>query len=87
MDNLGSLKVDGVREVIEARGAQLLYLPPYSPDLNPIEQVFAKLKALLRAIAARTVDDFWAAIGAALAAFSPDECANYFDNAGYLRSA
>jgi transposase len=87
MDNLGSHKVDGVRAAIEARGAQLLYLPPYSPDLNPIEQVFAKLKAILRSIAARTVDDLWSAIGTALAAFSPDECANYFANAGYLRSA
>jgi transposase len=87
MDNLGSHKVDGVRAAIEARGAQLLYLPPYSPDLNPIEQVFAKLKALLRSIAARTVDALWSAIGAALATFSPLECANYFANAGYPRSA
>jgi len=86
MDNLGSHKVDGVREAIEARGAFLLYLPPYSPDLNPIEQLFAKLKAILRAVAARTVGTLWAAIGAALTAFSSTECANYFANAGYPRS-
>ena len=87
MDNLGSHKVAGVHEAIEARGAFLLYLPPYSPDLNPIEQAFAKLKAILRAAAARTVDALWAAIGTALAAFSSAQCANFFANAGYLRSA
>ncbi len=84
MDNLGSHKVSGVREAIEARGARLLYLPPYSPDLNPIEQVFAKLKALLRRAARRTVEGLWAAIGDLIARFSPAECANYFTNAGYL---
>ena len=62
MDNLGSHKVDGVREAIEARGAKLLYLPPYSPDLNPIDQAFAKLKGLLRTAAARTQDALWSAI-------------------------
>lgn len=83
MDNLGSHKVVGVREAIEAVGARVLYLPPYSPDLNPIEQVFAKLKTILRTVAARTVDALWDAIGAALDAFSAVECANYLRNAGY----
>ena len=83
MDNLGSHKVAGVREAIEARGATLLYLPPYSPDLNPIEQVFAKLKEILRSVAARTVDDLWQAIAAALDQFTSAECRNYLANAGY----
>lgn len=83
MDNLGSHKVAGVREAIEAAGARALYLPPYSPDLNPIEQVFAKLKSILRKIAARTVDTLWDAIGSALDDFSADECASYLRNAGY----
>ena len=83
MDNLGAHKVRGVREAIEARGARLLYLPPYSPDLNPIEQLFAKLKALLRSAATRTVDRLWHAIGQALDAFSPTECARYLAHAGY----
>lgn len=87
MDNLASHKVAGVREAIEARGASLFYLPPYSPDLNPIEQAFAKLKALLRKAAPRTVEALWAVIGEALSAFSPTECANYLANAGYPRSA
>jgi transposase len=86
MDNLGAHKVEGVREAIEARGARLLYLPPYSPDLNPIEQVFAKLKALLRTAATRTVDALWHAIGQALDAFSPAECARYLAHAGYVPS-
>jgi transposase len=86
MDNLGAHKVRGVREVIEARGARLLYLPPYSPDMNPIEQVFAKLKALLRAAAIRTVPALWHTIGQALDAFSATECANYLANAGYVPS-
>ena len=84
MDNLASHKIEGVRQAIEAAGADLFYLPPYSPDLNPIEQAFAKLKALLRTAAARTVDTLWSAIGLSLSAFSPDECANYFANAGYV---
>ncbi len=84
MDNLGSHKVAGVREAIAAKGATLVYLPPYSPDLNPIEQVFAKLKALLRAAAARSVEALWNVIGEALKALSPGECANYFENAGYV---
>jgi transposase len=86
VDNLGSHKVKGVREAIEARGASLLFLPPYSPDLNPIEQVFAKLKELLRAAAARTVTDLWSAIGRLLDRFPPQECANYLANCGYGQS-
>ena len=83
LDNLGAPKVAGVREAIEAAGAQLLYLPPYSPDFNPIEQAFAKLKHLLRTAAARTVPDLRAAIGQALAHFTPQECRNYLAPAGY----
>ena len=83
LDNLSSHKVAGVREAIEAAGAVLRYLPPYSPDFNPIEQLFAKLKTLLRKAAARTVETLWNAIGHLLAAFSPAECANYFTDAGY----
>jgi len=83
MDNLPAHKVGGVREMIEARGARLLYLPPYSPDFNPIEQAFAKLKALLRKAAARTLDTLEHAIAASLDAFAPDECANYFTASGY----
>jgi transposase len=86
MDNLGAHKVQGVREAIEARGACLLYLPPYSPDLNPIEQLFAKLKALLRSAATRRIDSLRQAIGHALDTFSPSECANYLANAGYVPS-
>jgi transposase len=86
MDNLGAHKVEGVRAAIAARGAQLLYLPPYSPDLNPIEQLFAKLKTLLRTAATRTVDTLWHAIGQALDAFSPAECAHYLAHAGYVPS-
>jgi transposase len=84
LDNLASHKVAGVREAIEARGASLVYLPPYSPDLNPIEQAFAKLKALLRKIAARTVSTLWNALGDVLDRFTPQECANYLANAGYV---
>jgi transposase len=84
LDNLSSHKVAGVREAIEARGASLSYLPPYSPDLNPIEQAFAKLKALLRKTAARTVAALWDAIGDLLNCFTPQECANYLANAGYV---
>jgi transposase len=83
LDNLGVHKVAGVREAIEAAGARLLYLPPYSPEFNPIELAFAKLKALLRNAAARTVGDLWAAIHKAFARFSPEECRNYFTAAGY----
>jgi transposase len=84
LDNLRAHKVKGVRDAIEARGARLLYLPPYSPDLNPIELAFAKLKALLRTAARRTVDALWRAIGHALDAFSPAECARYLAHAGYI---
>jgi transposase len=82
-DNLGSHKVAGVREAIEARHASLLFLPSYSPDLNPIELVFSKLKRLLRTAAARTVDALWHAIGRLLANFDPNECANYLRHCGY----
>ncbi|MBR9971806.1 transposase [Magnetospirillum sp. J10] len=83
MDNLGSHKVAGIREAIEAAGATVRYLPPYSPDLNPIEQVFSKLKAILRRIAARSVDALWRAIASAIDEFLPDECTNYIKNSGY----
>jgi len=73
-----------VREAIEACGASLVYLPPYDPDLNPIEQAFAKLKALLRKIAARTVSTLWNALGDVLDRFTPQECANYLANAGHV---
>lgn len=83
MDNLSAHKHADIREIIEAAGATLLYLPPYSPDFNPIENAFAKLKAILRKAAARTLEDLWDVIGRALGAFSPEECANYFAAAGY----
>jgi transposase len=86
MDNLGSHKVSGVREAIEAAGAELRYLPPYSPDLNPIEQVFAKLKMLLRRTAARTRESLWRAVGELLERFSPAECARYIHHSGYRQS-
>jgi transposase len=84
MDNLGSHKVDGVRKAIETAGAKLLYLPPYSPDLNPIEQFFSKLKAYLRKVAARTVDALHDALAAVITTCPPGECANYLANAGYM---
>ncbi len=83
MDNLPAHRCAGVRPAIELTGARLRYLPPYSPDFNPIENAFAKLKAILRKAAARTIDDLWAAIGEALPTFTPTECANYFTAAGY----
>ena len=83
MDNLSSHKAPAVREMIEAVGASLLYLPPYSPDFNPIEQAFAKLKAHLRKAAERTIHGLWSAIGRILNLYSPAECANYFAHAGY----
>ncbi|UPT93580.1 IS630 family transposase [Bradyrhizobium barranii subsp. apii] len=82
MDNLPAHKVHGVREAIQAVGASLLYLPPYSPDFNPIEMAFSKLKALLRTAAARTMPDLWQAIANALKRFSPEECQNYLVAAG-----
>jgi transposase len=84
MDNLPAHKAAGVAEAIAAAGAYILYLPPYSPDLNPIEQLFAKLKALLRKAAARTRDALWDTIGRLLDAFSPVECRNYLENSGYV---
>jgi transposase len=83
MDNLPAHKVTGVRATIESAGARLVYLPPYSPDLNPIEKAFSKLKAILRKAAARTLEDLWAAIAGALTAFEPQECRNYFTACGY----
>ncbi len=83
MDNLSSHKKPAVRAAIRAKGARLLFLPPYSPDLNPIEQVFAKLKHLLRKAAERTKEATWRRIGSLLDTFSPQECANYFANSGY----
>ena len=83
MDNLSAHKSAGVRSAIEAAGASLRHLPPYSPDFNPIEQAFSKLKALLRKAAARTIPDLWAAIAEAIPLFSRRECVNYFQAAGY----
>ena len=83
MDNLGSHKVAGVREAIEARGAELRYLPPYSPDLNPIEQVFAKFKHLVRNAQPRSIEATWRKVGELVGIFAPDECANYLVNSGY----
>ena len=83
MDNLGSHKRQAIRRLIRAAGAKLFFLPPYSPDLNPIEQVFAKLKALLRKADERTTEATWKRIGSLLDHFSPQECANYLVNAGY----
>ncbi|WP_185927947.1 transposase, partial [Pseudorhizobium endolithicum] len=83
MDNLPAHKISGVRDAIEKVGARLLFLPPYSPDFNPIEMAFSKLKALLRKVAARTVDDLWSAVADCLSAFTPEECRNYFEAAGY----
>lgn len=83
LDNLAAHKRAAARQAIEAVGARLLFLPPYSPDLNPIENAFAKLKALLRKAAARNIDQLWTAIADAIDTFRPTECANYFAAAGY----
>jgi transposase len=83
LDNLAAHKIDGVRQAIAAAGASLLYLPPYSPDLNPIEQLFAKLKTLLRKAAARTRDELWQTIGRLLQAYPPAECTHYLNHCGY----
>jgi transposase len=83
LDNLAAHKIEGARAAVEAVGAGLLFLPPYSPDLNPIENAFAKLKALLRKAAVRTVDQLWDAIARIIQTYSPAECANYFAAAGY----
>jgi len=84
LDNLGSHKGQAARNAIRARGAHLIFLPPYSPDLNPIEQVFAKLKYLLRAAQPRELEATWRKVGELLDLFSPDECANYLRNSGYV---
>src|SRR5205807_828240 len=86
MDNLGSHKGKAVRQLIRSAGAKLFFLPKYSPDLNPIEQFFAKLKHFLRKAAARTVEAVCVAIGEILQAFTPEECVNYFQNSGYSRT-
>lgn len=83
MDNLGSHRSEAVRTMIKAAGARLLFLPPYSPDLNPIEQVFAKLRHLLSKAKERTVDATWQRIGALPTSFWAEECSNYFKHAGY----
>jgi transposase len=83
LDNLGSHKAKAARSAVRARGARLIFLPPYSPDLNPIEQVFAKLKHLLRNAQPRDVHSAWQKVGHLLDLFSPNECANYLANAGY----
>ena len=83
MDNLGSHKGQAVRHLIRAAGAKLFFLPRYSPDLNPIEQVFAKLKTLLRKADERTIEATWRRIGSLLDCFTPAECANYLKNSGY----
>jgi len=87
LDNLSSHKVSGVREAIEAAGARVLYLPPYSPDLNPIELAFSKLKCLLREAAARTLEALWQTIGRMIDRFTPTECANYIRHCGFAHSA
>lgn len=84
LDNLGSHKGKAARNAIRARGAHLLFLPPYSPDLNPIEQLFAKLKHLLRDAQPRDIEATWRKLGELLDLFSPQECANYFKNSGYV---
>jgi transposase len=86
MDNLSSHKASAVRAAIRAVGAKLFFLPPYSPDLNPIEQAFAKLKALLRKAAERTVEATWKRIGTLLDEFTPTECGNYLTDSGYCAS-
>jgi transposase len=83
LDNLSSHKSEKAEKAIRSKGAWLLFLPPYSPDLNPIEMAFSKLKAHLRAATARTIDDLWKAIGSICALFTPEECSNYFSAAGY----
>lgn len=83
MDNLPAYKTAGVRDAIERMGAKLMFLPPYSPDFNPIENAFSKLKAMLRARAERKIDALWDAVGTLMPRFTPTECANYFTAAGY----
>ena len=83
LDNLGSHKVAGVKEAIETVGAKVVYLPPYSPDFNPIELVFSKLKTILRKAKLRTVEELWKKLGKLCDIFTPEECQNYFKHAGY----
>lgn len=83
MDNLPAHKAAGAREIIQAADASLLYFPTYSPDFNPIEMAFAKLKAFLRKVAARTIPDLWDAVARAIDHFEPDQCQNLFAHAGY----
>jgi transposase len=83
LDNLSSHKVAGVREVIESAGARVVYLPPYSPDLNPIEMAFSKLKTMLRKMKLRTMEELWNKIGKLCDIFTTEECKNYFKHAGY----
>jgi putative transposase len=85
LDNLGSHKSQAVRQAIRKTGARLLFLPPYSPDLNPIEQAFAKFKHMLRKARQRSIDTVWKAVGQILQSFLPEECRNYFINAGWVR--
>jgi transposase len=87
MDNLSSHKVAGVREAIEAAGARVLYLPSYSPDLNPIENAFSKIKALLRKAAERSMEGLWKKIGEILEKITPNDCQGYFRNCGYAATA
>jgi len=86
MDNLSSHKVAGVKEAIESVGAKMLYLPPYSPDFNPIENVFSKLKTLVRKAKVRKMEDLWRKLGELCDVFSPQECQNYFNHAGYNKN-
>jgi transposase len=86
MDNLSSHKRPAGRRAIEAAGATVMFLPAYSPDLNPIEQVFAKIKALLRAMAVRTVEALWTALGSIADCVSPEQCRNFIRHAGYFQS-
>lgn len=86
VDNLSSHKVAGVEQAIQATGATLLYLPPYSPDFNPIEKFFSKLKALLRKAAKRSIDALWKEIGELLDAVTQDECSNFFASCGYVNT-
>ena len=86
LDNLGSHKGRPARAAIREKGAHLIFLPAYRPDLNPIEQVFAKLKHLMRNAAPRTVEDTWQRVGELLDLFSPQECANYLKNSGYVQT-
>ena len=86
LDNLSSHKVDGVQQAVTLAGATVLYLPPYSPDLNPIEKLFSKLKARLRKAAARDIEALWKEIGESLNTLSASECTNFFDSCGYVNT-